>query len=39
MDSIWRNNSHLVEGWKGEITAAVESITEETLAAFMENFN
>jgi hypothetical protein len=38
-DNIWRNNPHLVEEWKGEIMAAVESITEETLAAVMENFS
>jgi hypothetical protein len=38
-DNIYRNNPQKIEELKGGITAAVESIVEETLAAIMENFN
>jgi hypothetical protein len=38
-DNVYRNNPHTAEKVKGEITAAVESITEEKLAAVMENFS
>jgi hypothetical protein len=38
-DSVFRNNPHTAEELLGEITAAVEKITEDTLTAVMENLS
>jgi hypothetical protein len=38
-DSVCWNNQHATEELKGEVTAAVKSITEETLAVIMGNCN
>jgi hypothetical protein len=37
--NFYRNNPHTTEELQGEVTAAVERITEETLTAVMKNFS
>jgi hypothetical protein len=38
-ENVYEINQHSIEEFNGEIAAPVESVTQETLAAVMENFS
>lgn len=38
-DNVYRNHPHVVAELEGEITAAMESTSKETLTDFMENLS